>query len=1107
MKRLFSYILILITGTVLLAACTDNTFNSEEFTDGQIGLKLALNLPSSEYANTRAGGTNAGTGIENGEEFENWIQANDVRLLIFSNNKFAEEVTNLQITGLAGSEIRYLEGKTSNLYEGEIEIVVLINLKSRGVNPSTTDFENKSVEETYKLLEYSYGTEAWTLSEEKRIPMWGNLKMTLQTGPTVNKGNIDVYRAVAKTNILVNNGTGLDNFILRSVRVYYANTKGYCAPLQSDITAGDTEVRFSETSIPTSNSQRETPLIFTWSQDITINTFENQIYIPESNNTKPGEGKKPLCLVVGGIFGGEGLVNNGEESYYRIDFKDDLESGNKDDLRVYDVIRNHSYVFNIRSVSNPGTPTPEEALDNVVVGMHVSIEDWEDIPMRGIPDQYTLTTNKSVVTFDNKISNDEITVTTDYGQDNESTENGPWKIVDKSDDTWFTVEQGEDNRTIYIKAIENFGVAREGSFYVQTGNLKKQIIVRQEQPATANCYVVGDGTYELIVTIKGNGNKGLVADDKNGGVVTLDESASIKPAKIGIIWETKKGLVKLIDAESKTQVSGGTYAKYDEGKGTIQYVVNTNGASIGGITGGNALIGAFDKNGKVLWSWHVWACPSMVDANGFNGIKKSCIQDWTLNGYEVLDRNLGALNNVPGVASLGLLYQWGRKDPFIGAAYTNDNYTDNGRLTTYNYYNKEWKVDSGRNTNISYTIENPTILTYDGLSSKELTKGGYLWGTNGGLNHEGIKDLGSKTIYDPCPEGYRIPPVDAFVFTDKTTKQELVIDNAYSVTLYQGENLPLNPPVYINGELSEKKITISGSRRGTYYYIVDKFHYRTVSTITKSSETANWNDNLIYIPHKASKLQNDWTGSYYYTGIYVENAKYYGFYLNYKSLKEPNLKDGNKTDNYVHYDLADYTDLAWLPISGAYDPHIKNELTFKDIIVTQGSSLSVNSFLWTNSSVVSQDRTTRPAAMFLHGTENTYNYSNGRHIHALLGTSASDNIIAEPQQAGAVRCVRDVKKDFSESNREPDPVSLGSSSGKSVIGTLISVNDSWVITDGGAPWLKISPDRGELDKGKGQNITFTTVQANRTGNSRTVTVLIKFASEAKPRSFKVTQSN
>jgi hypothetical protein len=198
--------------------------------------------------------------------------------------------------------------------------------------------------------------------------------------------------------------------------------------------------------------------------------------------------------------------------------------------------------------------------------------------------------------------------------------------------------------------------------------------------------------------------------------------------------------------------------------------------------------------------------------------------------------------------------------------------------------------------------------------------------------------------------------------------------------------------------------------------------------------------------------------------------------------------------------------LTWLPISGAYDPHVKTDLTFNGITVTQGSSLSVNSFLWTNSSVTSQDGVTRPAAMFLHGTE-VNNESNGRHIHALLGTSSSDKIIAEPQQAGAVRCVRDVKKDFSESNREPDPVSLGSSSGKSVIGTLISVNDSWVITDGGAPWLKISPDRGELDKGKGQNITFTTVQANRTGNSRTVTVLIKFASEAKPRSFKVTQSN
>ena len=90
-------------------------------------------------------------------------------------------------------------------------------------------------------------------------------------------------------------------------------------------------------------------------------------------------------------------------------------------------------------------------------------------------------------------------------------------------------------------------------------------------------------------------------------------------------------------------------------------------------------------------------------------------------------------------------------------------------LVTVNYHGKNWDVNgkSSNNTNIPYTIANPTILTYDGLSLKVPTIGGYLWGTNGGLNKEGIKDLGSKTIYDPCPEGYRVPPVDAFVFTKK----------------------------------------------------------------------------------------------------------------------------------------------------------------------------------------------------------------------------------------------------------------------------------------------------------------------------------------------------
>lgn len=46
-------------------------------------------------------------------------------------------------------------------------------------------------------------------------------------------------------------------------------------------------------------------------------------------------------------------------------------------------------------------------------------------------------------------------------------------------------------------------------------------------------------------------------------------------------------------------------------------------------------------------------------------------------------------------------------------------------------------------------------MAQDGATNKNIKMGAYLWGTSKGLLDE--KNLGSKTIYDPCPEGYRIP--------------------------------------------------------------------------------------------------------------------------------------------------------------------------------------------------------------------------------------------------------------------------------------------------------------------------------------------------------------
>ncbi len=78
---------------------------------------------------------------------------------------------------------------------------------------------------------------------------------------------------------------------------------------------------------------------------------------------------------------------------------------------------------------------------------------------------------------------------------------------------------------------------------------------------------------------------------------------------------------------------------------------------------GNAVIAAKNAKGVILWSWHIW-CAS-------EGWKE---QVYYNDAGTMMDRNLGATSANPGeVGSMGLLYQWGRKDPFLGAASVTDN--------------------------------------------------------------------------------------------------------------------------------------------------------------------------------------------------------------------------------------------------------------------------------------------------------------------------------------------------------------------------------------------------------------------------------------------------
>lgn len=141
---------------------------------------------------------------------------------------------------------------------------------------------------------------------------------------------------------------------------------------------------------------------------------------------------------------------------------------------------------------------------------------------------------------------------------------------------------------------------------------------------------------------------------------------------------------------------------------------------------GNASIAVRNSKDLILWSWHIWCSEEgWID------------QVYANNAGTMMDRNLGATSATPGdIGAFGLLYQWGRKDPFLGSC----------SLTakTFAASTGSWSVASSPNT-IDFAEENPTTFIKSNWSG-------------GGVPGEGWHTSESeKGLYDPCPAGYRVP--------------------------------------------------------------------------------------------------------------------------------------------------------------------------------------------------------------------------------------------------------------------------------------------------------------------------------------------------------------
>lgn len=283
-------------------------------------------------------------------------------------------------------------------------------------------------------------------------------------------------------------------------------------------------------------------------------------------------------------------------------------------------------------------------------------------------------------------------------------EGGYTTTVSKTDEV-----SGEINIKINENSINGkvlVFLTSENQTIVQTIEIFLIDAINLSEDGSANSYIVSqEGIYKLS-TVKGNSTESV------GAVASAE-----------VLWESFGTDVTPNVGDLVKNVS------YNNGEVTFQTAET--------FKEGNAVIAAKDASGTILWSWHIWLTDEPQGQVYYN------------NAGTMMDRNLGATSATPGdVGVLGLLYQWGRKDPFLGSSSINNSTLAKSTGT--------WpSAVSSNSTNgtIEYATAYPTTFIIYNSSNYDW----YYTGSSTTDNTRWTTSTATKSIYDPCPSGWRVP--------------------------------------------------------------------------------------------------------------------------------------------------------------------------------------------------------------------------------------------------------------------------------------------------------------------------------------------------------------
>ena len=329
---------------------------------------------------------------------------------------------------------------------------------------------------------------------------------------------------------------------------------------------------------------------------------------------------------------------------------------------------------------------------------------------------------------------------------------------------------------------------------------------------TANCYVISHPGYYKIPLVYGNaitngspnthaytsnaapGNPYVLyhfKDHNNADITDPWIEKTNGGANNGIdgaevVWADVANLVHLSSTPISHDASGNAFLDFEVKASDIQ--------------SGNAVV-AVKKGSTIVWSWHLWFAPqdalSTIAVTNFQGKTYNFTKEtlgwkptlWSSSTYssartvkvkvEQTVANGGTkqysvftITQNPGSVKQGAttFYQFGRKDAFPGV---------------YDLApNSSFIEDAGNNMSIQNGIQNPGSFYTYGNSWYFTPPAGYsyynLWSADNTVTGHNDNPV-VKTVYDPCPVGFKMPASNAFTgFTttgqNSGTQSELNVD-------------------------------------------------------------------------------------------------------------------------------------------------------------------------------------------------------------------------------------------------------------------------------------------------------------------------------------------